>query len=377
MNNQVKTFRDVSWKNHSALGDKGVQGLVTIGKYELSIVGGEGLYSTKGDRDWYKPNQSDYYVSFEVAVFEDNNEGGQDMTNRFFTGDFDDGGNGTLGWQSQYQINALISKIEDALKQKVVYYNNHNLKQTEEFDEFLKDNSELDYPKVKAIADRHNNLNLEEKKKYEGFLLSGWTKDIVKLNTETEESDYVQIIKDTKVTIRIIQDITKMQIKYTRYDEHYGMSTPTLKDSWISVEDGYGSGYRSRKNGKFKCYSIVGADRQYTPAGLLKKTKETNENNTWSFDRYMEERRIFKLASEELTEKYPKASLTMGENRRTYTKDQTRIKATLPSGSSIEFTLYNYEEKGLRLEKAIDSQVLNFDTWEGWADRFNNQKVIK
>ena len=168
-----------------------------------------------------------------------------------------------------------------------------------------------------------------------------------------------------------------MQIKYTRYDEHYGMSTPTLKDSWVSVEDGYGSGYRSRKNGKFKCYSIVGADRQYTPAGLLKKTKETNENNTWSFDRYMEERRIFKLASEELTEKYPKASLTMGENRRTYTKDQTRIKATFPSGSSIEFTLYNYEEKGLRLEKAIDSQVLNFDTWEGWADRFNNQKVIK
>ena len=41
-------FQDINWKNHSALGEKGVQGTLTIGQYELSVVAGEGMYSTAG-----------------------------------------------------------------------------------------------------------------------------------------------------------------------------------------------------------------------------------------------------------------------------------------------------------------------------------------
>jgi hypothetical protein len=92
----MKTFKDVSWKQHR-LGKGHIQGLLMLDKgIELSIVAGTGMYSNgktgvRGAVDKVKD-----VSSFEVAVFD------QDGS---LIGDDNDI---VLGWQSREDIDKLI-----------------------------------------------------------------------------------------------------------------------------------------------------------------------------------------------------------------------------------------------------------------------------
>jgi len=92
----MKTFKDISWKQHE-LGKGNIQGLLTLDNgIELSIVAGTGMYSAgktgvRGPVDNVKD-----VSSFEVAIFDQ--DGGwipaeNDMV---------------LGWQSREDIDKLI-----------------------------------------------------------------------------------------------------------------------------------------------------------------------------------------------------------------------------------------------------------------------------
>jgi hypothetical protein len=92
----MKTFKDISWKQHS-LGKGNIQGLLMLDNgIELSIVAGEGMYSAgkTGVREAVD-NVKDV-SSFEVAVFD------QDGT---FIGNDNDM---VFGWQSREDIDKLI-----------------------------------------------------------------------------------------------------------------------------------------------------------------------------------------------------------------------------------------------------------------------------
>ena len=88
----MKTFKDISWKQHRV--DKGaIQGLLMLDNgIELSIVAGRFFYSTPR-KDLGTP---DAFSSFEVAVF--------DTNGNFIPADNDM----VLGWQSREDIDKLI-----------------------------------------------------------------------------------------------------------------------------------------------------------------------------------------------------------------------------------------------------------------------------
>ena len=92
----MKTFKDISWKQHS-LGKGRIQGLLMLDNgIKFSIVAGEGLYSAgktgvRGPADDVKD-----ISSFEVAVFDQDGE---------FIGNDNDM---VLGWQSREDIDKLI-----------------------------------------------------------------------------------------------------------------------------------------------------------------------------------------------------------------------------------------------------------------------------
>lgn len=92
----MKTFKDISWKQHSL--DKGaIQGLLMLDNgIELSVVAGEGMYSAgkTGVREAVD-NVKDV-SSFEVAVF--------DQDGNFIGNDNDM----VFGWQSREDIDKLI-----------------------------------------------------------------------------------------------------------------------------------------------------------------------------------------------------------------------------------------------------------------------------
>ena len=87
----MKTFKDISWKQHR-LGKGFIQGLLTLDNdIELSIVAGSGMYSLPRDEG----NSPDDFDKFEVAAIDPNGK---------FIGD-------VKGWQSRSDINKLIEKF--------------------------------------------------------------------------------------------------------------------------------------------------------------------------------------------------------------------------------------------------------------------------
>lgn len=87
----MKTFEDISWKQHR-VGKGAIQGLLPLsGGFELSVVAGEFFYSTPRKN----LGTPDAFSSFEVAIF--NPEG------EFVFGD------NVKGWQTREDINALLS----------------------------------------------------------------------------------------------------------------------------------------------------------------------------------------------------------------------------------------------------------------------------
>ena len=92
----MKTFKDISWKQHG-LGEGNIQGLLRLDNgIELSIVAGLGMYSTSKNGVRESVDSVKDVSSFEVAMFDPN-------------GDFIPTDQGpVLGWQSRENIDKLI-----------------------------------------------------------------------------------------------------------------------------------------------------------------------------------------------------------------------------------------------------------------------------
>jgi hypothetical protein len=85
---KFKTFKEITWEPHQ-VGNGAIQGLLVLDNgIELSIVAGQGMYSTPRE-DLGSP---DLYSSFEVAIFDENGDMVDDV----------------LGWQSNEDIDKLI-----------------------------------------------------------------------------------------------------------------------------------------------------------------------------------------------------------------------------------------------------------------------------
>tara|TARA_R110002072_G_scaffold290666_1_gene458405 strand:+ start:57 stop:347 length:291 start_codon:yes stop_codon:yes gene_type:complete len=92
----MKTFKDVSWKQHK-LGKGNIQGLLTLDNgIELSIVAGKGMYSSGNNGVRESIDKFENASSFEVAIF--------DQAGNFIGADNDL----VLGWQSREDIDKLI-----------------------------------------------------------------------------------------------------------------------------------------------------------------------------------------------------------------------------------------------------------------------------
>ena len=92
----MKTFKDIKFTQHR-LGKGNIQGLLTLDNgIELSVVAGEGMYSS-GKGGVREPiDKVEDAISFEVAVF--------DQDGNFIGADNDL----VLGWQSREDICKLI-----------------------------------------------------------------------------------------------------------------------------------------------------------------------------------------------------------------------------------------------------------------------------
>ena len=92
----MKTFKDISWKQHS-LGKGSIQGLLILDNgIEFSVVAGEGMYSSGKGGVREAIDKVEDASSFEVAVF--------DQAGNFIGDDNDM----VLGWQSREDIDKLI-----------------------------------------------------------------------------------------------------------------------------------------------------------------------------------------------------------------------------------------------------------------------------
>ena len=86
---KLKTFEDISWKQHR-VGKGAIQGLLPLSRgFELSVVAGEFFYSTPRKN----LGTPDAFSSFEVAIFNPEGEFVDDVK----------------GWQTREDINALLS----------------------------------------------------------------------------------------------------------------------------------------------------------------------------------------------------------------------------------------------------------------------------
>ena len=91
----MKTFKDVSWKQHR-LGKGNIQGLLMLDNgIELSVVAGSGMYSISKGGARSAVNKVEDVSSFEVAAIDVDGE---------FLGD-------PKGWQSREDINELIKLL--------------------------------------------------------------------------------------------------------------------------------------------------------------------------------------------------------------------------------------------------------------------------
>lgn len=92
----MKTFKDIKFEAHK-VGKGAIQGLLILDNgIELSVVAGEGMYSTGKGGVREAINKVEDASSFEVAIF--------DQAGNFIGADNDL----VLGWQSREDIDKLI-----------------------------------------------------------------------------------------------------------------------------------------------------------------------------------------------------------------------------------------------------------------------------
>ena len=92
----MKTFKDISWKQHK-IGKGNIQGLLKLDNgIELSIVAGKGMYSAGKTGVRGAVDNVEDVSSFEVGVF--------DQDGKWIPAENDM----VLGWQSREDIDKLI-----------------------------------------------------------------------------------------------------------------------------------------------------------------------------------------------------------------------------------------------------------------------------
>ena len=91
----MKTFKDITFKQHK-LGKGHIQGLLMLDNgIELSIVAGSGMYSTSKNGPRSAVNNVEDVASFEVAIINKDGEFVDDV----------------LGWQGREDINQIIKTL--------------------------------------------------------------------------------------------------------------------------------------------------------------------------------------------------------------------------------------------------------------------------
>jgi len=365
MKNQIFNFDSITFKKHK--NSEGVQGLLQIGKYELSVVAGESFYSSVG-RDYYEVDNRRRYLSFEVAIWEENQEEKQDISTRFFVGEFATDNN-VLGWQSESQITRLIGKIESALPQQDMYYNySPNGETCDAFIELQeKLGDKINIPaldKIKTSEDANNILVTESWTKFigAGFM----DNENVKIKHEEYDRYQSQIIDGKKYTFSISVLVSSLKIKYVDFvSSDYDDTTPHLKSFWLTPS-------KKANEYKYESYVIVGSSRALTPAGMLKKVEERNANCRISFNLWMEHEAAFNKQSELIKEAYPNAIITQGKSR--YINTNRKMVVTFKAGSKLFFDISTWNKEPLTLTEVQDEQAVSYSNWSTWADRFNKQK---
>lgn len=95
----MKNFKDIVFKPHPH--GFGIKGSLKVNGHLLSVVAGEGMYSTPR-KNLTSP---DDFESFEVAVFD---SVGNFVTQEVVPNINDD----VVGWQTRMDINIIITRIE-------------------------------------------------------------------------------------------------------------------------------------------------------------------------------------------------------------------------------------------------------------------------
>lgn len=95
----MKNFKDIKFIPHPI--GSGIQGSLNVNGHTLSVVAGEGFYSSPR-KNLTSPED---FESFEVAVFDGV---GNFVTQKFLPNIGDD----VAGWQTKMSINMLITRIE-------------------------------------------------------------------------------------------------------------------------------------------------------------------------------------------------------------------------------------------------------------------------
>jgi len=101
------SFNDIKFGPHP--NGRGIQGILKVNGFTLSVVGGSGMYSTpREDLD-----SVDDFSSFEIAVFDSR----WDWATQTF---FPDNGDVVKGWVSRDEINELIGKLQNHIPNNTI-----------------------------------------------------------------------------------------------------------------------------------------------------------------------------------------------------------------------------------------------------------------
>lgn len=95
----MKNFKDIEFKPHPH--GLGIQGKLKVNEHTISVVAGEGMYSSPR-KNLSSPED---FESFEVAVFSPN---GDFVTQEVVPNINDD----VAGWQTRMDINIIITRVE-------------------------------------------------------------------------------------------------------------------------------------------------------------------------------------------------------------------------------------------------------------------------
>ena len=103
----MMNFNDIKFGPHP--NGRGIQGILKVNGFTLSVVGGSGMYSQPRE----DLNSVDDFSSFEIAVFDSR----WDWATQTF---FPDNGDDVKGWVSRDEITELIGKLQNHIPNNTI-----------------------------------------------------------------------------------------------------------------------------------------------------------------------------------------------------------------------------------------------------------------